>query len=87
MANTKSFYLPDDVLEVIAGADNGSAYITQLVRRDAHQRQEHALQTASGVTEDQRMAARLWASEQFTRMRNEPVNHAGLRERFGIPKA
>ena len=65
MANTKSFYLPSDVLEAIAAAGNGSAYITALVRHDVHRHRELALQADADHTDADREAARQWAREQL----------------------
>jgi hypothetical protein len=87
MSNTKSFYLPDDVLEAIAQAGNGSAYITELVRRDTHRRREIALRNDAGTTDADRGAARAWAREQVATMKTQPADYSRLREALGIPKA
>jgi hypothetical protein len=85
MGSTKSFYLPDDVIEEINAAGNGSAYVAELVRRDAHRRKERALQARSG--EGDRDSARRWAKEQVARMKQKPAGYSGVREALGIPKA
>jgi hypothetical protein len=87
MANTKSFYLPDDVLDAIAEAGNGSAYITDLVRRDIHRRQLRAMQARAGHSEEERVEARRWAAEQIAAMRERPADYAELRKALGIPDA
>jgi len=87
MANTKSFYLPSDVLEAIAAAGNGSAYITSLVRRDVHRHRELALQAGADHSDADRAAARQWAREQLASMKRRPANHGHVREALGIPKA
>jgi hypothetical protein len=84
VANTKSFYLPDDVLEAIAEAGNGSAYITELVRRDIHGRRLRVLQARAGHAEQERAAARQWAIDQLAAMRERPVDYAEVRKALGI---
>lgn len=87
MSNTKSFYLPDDVLETISETGNASAYITELVRRDAHRRQEQVMQAGAGYTDADRTAARLWAVEQVATMKRRPADYSQIRAALGISKA
>ncbi|HEX6683145.1 MAG TPA: hypothetical protein VF062_10135 [Candidatus Limnocylindrales bacterium] len=87
MSNTRSFYLPDDVVEAINSMGNGSAYVTELVRRDAHRRKEHALQAESGQEQTDREAARRWAKEQVAQMKRRPADYSQVREALGIRKA
>jgi len=87
MSNTRSFYLPDDVVETINSMGNGSAYVTELVRRDAHRRREHALQAEAGQGAADRDTARQWAKEQVAQMKRRPADYSQVREALGIPKA
>jgi hypothetical protein len=87
MSNKASFYLPDDVIDIISEAGNGSAYITELVRRDAHCRQGQVAQSGGWHSEPDRSAARLWAVEQVATMKRRPADYSQVREALGIAKA
>jgi hypothetical protein len=84
MSSTRSFYLPDDVLEAISATGDGSAYITALVRRDVHRHRNLAPQ--AGPNDGDREAARRWAREQVARVKRHPADYADVREALGIPK-
>ena len=87
MSSTRSFYLPDDVLDAIAAAGGGSAYISVLVRRDAQRRRSLAPQADAGPSDGDRESARHWAREQLASMKRQPADYADVREALGIPKA
>lgn len=90
MAQNRSFYLPDDVLEYLSQHENASAAVTRLVRwQIARDVEAAAYQRAHGtpLTDERRERARAWArdrlAEAAARTEATAAERAELRRRLG----